>query len=213
MTPLSSFRSRIAPRVLTAPDIVIDQAVLDTCIDFCERTLIIRTSDAADTVTGVNTVDIPVPAGQALTKVMRAWCNGIELVPISDDEVSGPLDYTETVTGASQTLGMPRFMYEPAPGVLGLHPAPDDAYQITFRLACKPKRSATSVEDVLYENWVDPIVDGALARLYGMPGMQFSAPPLVIPHQAMYMTGVNRAMLEAVRGRNRAEMRVRPVRI
>lgn len=215
MTPLSAFRPRIAPRVLTALDPTIDQAVLDTCIDFCEQTLIVKaTLDSFSTVAATREYDLDATSVmENVCRVMRVWCSETELGATAEDDVNSPFAYVDAITGSTNSRSMPRCYTETSPGVLGLMPTPDAAYQMTIRAAMKPKRSATTVQDILYENWVEAIVDGALFRLYSMPGMAFSNTGMAGVHGALYKKGVNAALLEASRGRTRAERMVRPMYI
>jgi hypothetical protein len=216
MTPLSAFRARIAPRVPTALDYTIDLAVLDTAIDFCEQTLICKvTLDQFAAQPGLREYEVEAPSGSELVcKITRAWCDQAELVALGEDDVDTPLMYVDTVPGAASSRGsMPRRYTEPAPGLIALSPTPDRPYMISMRAATKPKRTAEKVREILYENWVEPITDGALFRLFSMPGMTFSNPTLAVTHAALYKQGVNRALAEAEGGRIRTERFVRPVRI
>lgn len=211
MTPLSSFTSRVAPHALTAPDVLIEQAVLDTCIDFCERTLIVRaTLDPFNTSPGVQEYDLEATdSSLTVARLMRAWLGTQELRPWSEDQVSDPFAFQSSVTGYTRPTGTPNFFDEPEPGTIGFYPAPDAAYPVAIRAALKPLRSATVVPDVLFENWANAIADGALARIFTMPA--YLQANLAGAHQALYVAAANAAALEARRGRNRAEQRVRPV--
>lgn len=213
MTPLSAFRSRIAPRVPTALDYTIDLAVLDAAIDFCEQTLICKGAlDPVLTVPGEPQCDLDaVSTNQSVIKIMRAWAKDIELTAIAEDDVDTPLMYDPNVAGLQSASGMPRAFTEPAPGAIALYPIPDAAYPLTIRAAMKPKRSAKEVEDVLFENWVEEISHGALQRLFLTPGMPFTNDKLAVFHAGQFKAGVNKALLEAARGRTRAERMVRPV--
>jgi hypothetical protein len=206
MVDLSSFRNRIAPRVLTALDYTIDLAVLDTCIDFCERSLVVQaTLDAFPTVAGTSEYDLDPPSHTKIARVMGAWADGSELVACSRDQGLRGLH------AASISQGAPQGFLNDAPDTITILPAPDRAYSVTARVSTKPSRTATQVDDQLYEDWCDGIVDGALARLHGMPHQPFTDPKLQATHFALYQQAVNRAMLAAEKGRNRAEQRIRPV--
>jgi hypothetical protein len=209
---LSEFRSRVAPLVPSCPDPLIDQAVLDSCIEFCERSLIVRLMlDEMTTTAGEFEIELDPPSDQQVCMLMRAWVDGTEIAPAAEDIV-GAFGYTASVTGETNTGGRPIAFYETQAGFIGLHPVPDDAYAVTARVATRPTRSATAVEQVLFDNWVEPIAHGALSRLYAMPGSWFDA-KLSAAYGSMFVAGINRAMVEASRGRNRADVRVTPVRI
>jgi hypothetical protein len=202
---LSAFRPRVALRVSGAPDPLIDRVVLDACIEFCDRTLIVkRTLDAVSTVADQKVYDLEGDTQQSVVQVMRAWVGTRELLPLSEDDAPPPSD---------TSTGQPRYFSEDEPGTMTLYPTPDSAsYSLVVRSAMRPTRDATQVADVLYEDWVEAITDGALMRIYGMPGDLLN-PALASVHAASFMEAVNRARLQALQGRNRAELRVTPIRI
>jgi hypothetical protein len=214
VTPLSAFRSRIAPRVPTALDFVIDDAVLDAAIDFCEQTLVVKgTLDQFNTEAGVREYDIDASGSQQnVCKVMRVWVQQREIEPLAEDDVSA-FAYVDGITGATTPSSIPSAFTEVSPSVVALMPVPDAAYPVTIRAAMKPKRSATQIEDVLYENWAEEIVHGALFRLFSMAGMPWQSDGMATTHLALYKVGINKALLEATRGRTRAERVVRVPRI
>lgn len=210
-TPLSSFTPRIAYRVDGCPDITIEQAVLDSCIDFCERSLILRqTLDQVTTAVGVKEVELDLPTNYRIVKILKVWVNETEIEAASEEEVSTPLAHVDSVPGSTSTNSVPAWYVESSPGTLRVFPAPDKAYTITVRAALKPSRSATSVDDILFENWVNAIVEGALARLYLMPERWGNAGLAAVSAKA-FLSFASSASTEAQHGRGRGELRVRPV--
>lgn len=202
MKPVEAFRNRVSVRIPELPDALIDDAVVDTCIDFCERSTIVRRNlDTFTTVAGRREYDIDACNMQSVTEIVRVWCDSSELVAVDDETL--PLD------GRQST---PRYFLEEEPGRLALYPIPNKAYTINVRAALRPQRGAKMVADTLYENWVEVIVAGALARLYAIPGDFFNA-ALAQANGAGYMAGVNSAMLQAGTGNTRVEHRTQMVRI
>jgi hypothetical protein len=211
MAALSAFTPRIAYRVDGCPDITIEQAVLDACIDFCERSLILRqTLDPTAVVAGVKEVDLDLPSGTRLAKIMKVWVDDREISAVSEDEVGTPLAHVDSVPGVTGVSSMPTGYVESSPGTIRLYPAPDKTYSVTVRAALKPSRSATAVDDILFENWVNAITEGALARLYVMPEVWGNAALAAVSAKA-FLAFVSSASTEAQHGRGRGELRVRPV--
>lgn len=210
-TPLSSFTPRIAYRVDGCPDITIEQAVLDSCIDFCERSLILRqTLDPVTTAVGAKEIELDLPANARVSKILKVWINETEIEAASEEEVSTPLALVDSIPDVTSTNSFPGWYVETSPGVVRLYPAPDKAYTVTVRAAIKPSRSSTSVDDILFENWVNAIVEGALARLYLMPEV-WGNPNLAGVCTKAFMSYVSAASAEARHGRGNGELRVRPV--
>jgi hypothetical protein len=206
---LAAFRSRVLPNLPSCPDILVDQAVLDACIEFCEKTNIVRfTSDPTAVASGEYEIDIDTPTSSKVVQVQRVWIGATELTPLQEDDV-GVFGFTEAVTGETVANGTPTSFGEIRPGTIALYPRPNSTVYITTRSSIKPSRSATSVDDVLYEDWVNVIASGALYRLYTMKAEWQDTARAGI-ELAAFKQGVGNAILESRRGRNRSDDVVRP---
>lgn len=208
MKALSVFRPRIAPKVGGCLDEVIDRAVLDTAIDFTTRSLSLRKMmDPFTTSPGRMEYDLD----PAVKMIVRAWCDGIEITPLDDDGM-GAFGFVKSIPGVSGATGVPKFFAQTDYGVISLFPTPDSVCTINMRVAVSPSRSAKVVDDQLWEDNVEVIVDGALGRLFMEPG-EWMSETLAKFHGTRYEAGVNAAMVDASRGSARAQQRVIPVHI
>lgn len=205
MSAIHAFFGRIAPFVIGCPDPTINQAIIDTCIHFCEMSMIDRRRlDAVQTSAGSQAVDLDLPPSTRAVRVLNVQVDGVNIEAAPDDVFS-----YETVINAS--VGKPRgYIY--SGGALLLYPTPDAAYTVSVQAALKPLRSATTVDDKLFEDWADVIVSGSVARLMAMP-FDWANGQLANVYQTAYIVGLNRAMLESSREKTRATLRVEPVRI
>lgn len=213
MVAVSAFRQRVAGRTPGILDYVIDIAVLDTCVEFCDETLIVKqTLDPVRALAGTNSLEVDLPAQTALARVMRVWVDGLEIFPRQEDDVDGPRGLI--VTGATPVT-RPRFFFEDSRN-LNFDSVLDKDYDVVIRAALKPSRSATEVADVLLEDWVEVITHGALYRILSQPDGDSSRPingPLAADHLRLYQAGLRAAMLHAQRGNARGELSITPVRI
>lgn len=214
MTALSAFRPWVAGQAPTATDPMIDRCVLDACIEFCDRTLVVkRMLTPISTVADVAGYALAAPAGESVAHVMRLWADGAELVPLDEDGLAGPQGFVASVPGVtSDRAGMPRYFNETDPGSISLYPRPDAVYTLNVRAALRPLRTATSVDSQLFEDWVEAITSGALARLFAVPGDLLN-PVLAKYHAGNFQQFVDRAQLQASRGRTRATLSITPVHI
>lgn len=211
MKALSLFTPRIAFRVDGCPDPVIEQAVLDTCIDFCiDSGALKQTLDQVLTTANAAEVDLDVPTSYRLVRVHKLWIDGTEIGSPHDDQANA-WDFHDTAkAGAALIKGVPRRYVHVANETIRLYPIPDKVYTVSCRAALKPSRSATTVDDALFEDHMDAIVDGALARLLAMPERWGNA-GLAMRHQDAYRRGVNRALASV--GIAAPDLQVTPVRI
>lgn len=213
MQILDVFLPRVLTSVIGCPDGLARQAVVDAAIEFCEETGIVRMmADTANTVPGVGTYDVYVPSGQRVALTQRTWYGTKELKPASSQQIDNVLAYAPGVDDATKSAGEPTSFYEIAPGEVAVFPIPLEIKPLTFRVVTKPARAATQLEDVLFEDWVDAVVAGALARIQIIPDQPFSSPPLAQMNQAKFESMKGRARAEALRGRIRGSIFVAPRR-
>lgn len=205
MSAIQAFFGRVAPFVIGCPDPTISQAIIDTCIHFCEMSMIDRRRlDAVQTSAGNQSVDLDLPPSTRAVRVLNVQVDGVNIEAAPDDVFS----YETAINGS---VGKPRgYIYQD--GALLLYPIPDATYTVSVQVALKPTRSATTVHDKLFEDWADVIASGSISRLMAMPA-DWTNGPLAAVYQTAYTVGLNRAMLESSREKTRATLRVEPVRI
>lgn len=211
MLNLDVFLPRLLPSVPGCPDPTARQALLDSAIEFCEETALVRITTDPQVAAGVSVYEVEVPLGQKVAITQRAWYGRQELMPAMSSMVSNVDAYTFVPSDPNQ---VPHSFLESAPGEITLFPAPGvlATGQVTFRAATKPSRSATSVADVLYEDWAEAIVAGALKRLHAIPDTPYFSDNHAIRRAAEFQLGINRARAEAQRGRVRGSITTAPRR-
>lgn len=190
-----------------------EQALRDACIEFCERTEVVQTVDTFDVEAGQAEYDVGSPAQQQLCRVIRVTYGDTVLLPVAVDEVrSGAAMRAGVDTEVTAEAGTPTRYYQRVPGgsEIYLWPVPDvDATAaLAVRAAFAPLRSATQVEDVLFNDWMREIVSGALSLLQIVPGQPFTNPTLAEYHRGVFHSGMNRATTQARRGFTRGALGV-----
>lgn len=207
MKPLSVFYSRIKPFVATCPEPTIDQALLDASIRFCEDSKVIHeVGEAFTTVATVGAYEVESPTDQRVTSIRQVWCDGIPIAPLMGDTSPAALTTTGTPTNYYGTRVGSEFL-------LQLYPIPDKACSITVDAAFCPTRSATQVEDDLFDLWAEAIINGALARIMSIPDQPYSNPERA-SGAAMSFNGLSaRAKREAAFNRVEGSTTVRPRRM
>ena len=215
MQSLDVFLSRLLPHVMGCPDVTAKQALLDSCIEFCEETLLVQHTSPPQTATanvGTYTLTLPEPTHQAVAMVQKMWFGTSLLSVAASNDVSNILALTSPAGTESAATGTPSVYYEISPGLVGIYPRPEttQASMISARLASKPLRTATQVDDILYTDWVETIVAGAIGRLCETAGQPYSNPSLAASGYAKFWRDVSKATNLAKRGRVVTSMYVTP---
>lgn len=191
MVPLSQFFPRLLPQVLGCSEPLAQQALLDSAIEFCSQSLaVVQPLDPITVPVGFPTVEIETPTDTQVAQVMSAMFDG---------QLLEGLPSWESAT-LSAPDGTPRaFWGQDIDEVyhLTLLPAPDRLVRnaLLVRVALQPTRSATQVQDILYDRYADAIISGALAYLYAVPDQPFTNEP-----KAQMMASRARARTNAARG-------------
>lgn len=200
---------RLLPSVPGCSDPLARQALLDAVIEFCEETQIVRvTTDPTYLTGGASVYTVDVPSGQRVVLTQRAWYGTTELAPMPASMIGSVSVFTGS--DPADAAQFPRYFLESAPGEVGLYPTPGPLANelLTFRVATKPSRSASSVENVLFEDWSEAVVAGALMRLHAIPDTPFFSDGHAMRRAAQFQLAISRARSEAQRGRVRGSLTV-----
>lgn len=218
MATLSNFYPYILPHVNGCPEIVVDVNLRSAIIEFCEKSLILqRDHDPVTVVKNISDYDFETPiSDHIVVKILRAFHKGQSLSPISPDDINDPTIYNRFANDDNSTLtGAPKNIFQKDERTFTLFPIPDEtkASSLTMRIAMKPSRSATTMQDVLYEDYAEPIASGTLSRLMLTPNKPYTNTQLAVAHQSLFVGGINKAKQLANRGFVRSEIKLKIPRI
>ena len=205
MTPLSAFFPRLLPNVLGCPEPLAQQALLDSAIEFCGRSLAVTTTlDAVTLTAGETSFAVATPTDTTIAQVLNLWFDGRQI---------DPHPYSEA-TDAIAPTGEPRYFYgQDIDEVFNitLMPAPDRtvAGGVIVRAALKPTRAATTVHNILFERYAPAIVDGALAILMSINDQPFSNEQKAMVMGSSARAKANAARTDALYGRVQSSMSVK----
>lgn len=104
----------------------------------------------------------------------------------------------------------PTMFFQPNRGTIRLMPKTEEAVTgaLKINVAVKPRRDADEVEDIVWEDWAEPIAEGALAELRAIPNEQWTDYTVSAAHRAAFDHGVNVARGDQVRSHARADRTV-----
>ena len=171
MVNLSQFFPRLLPYVVGCPEPLAQQALLDSAIDFCNRTSVVSLElDPLTVVKNVDTYEIDTPDQTSVATTLKVWYDG---------KIIDPVPYEQATGMYSSMNGAPRYYFGSFVDEvysLTLLPMPRDtlANSLRIRVALTPTRSATQVHSILYDRYADGIVAGAMAIICSIPDQPFT---------------------------------------
>lgn len=217
MKPLSAFYPFVLPWVEGCPGPMADQAILSSAIEFATKSQVVQITYTDNVLVGVEDYDIEIPSQMVLTNVLRVYHKDTRLTPAALHSVSSGLALRGENIGTDTALtGDPKvyFTKDPMGAQVSLYPLPVTAVTdgLTVRAALAPARTATLVEDTLFDDFAEAIACGALARLYGIPGQSFTNEVLTRKHETKFSAAIKSATSTGRTGQVVASSRVAPVR-
>ncbi len=215
MAQLSDFAPYVLPYVVGCPEPLMEQHVRDTCIDFCSRTSIIQLAlDPIDALQGQIECDLDTPNGTITHLILEAWYEGRPLGQFKSGDTSSTAEaFNLLFAGADVYGGTPKsvqltptntFMFDVAPFA-------DSIAGVTMKVALKPTRTTTTVDDLLFNDYADTIGQGTVSRLMRLPGQTFSSRDWTA-YESMYQVARTNARIRASKSFGRAGMFMRPRR-
>jgi hypothetical protein len=217
MVSLSEFMPYVLPSVPGCTDVLAEQYLRDVCIDFCSKTLLIqRDHDPVSVVAGQADYDLDPPTGARVHMVMQAWFERQPLDVVTPDSPGmRPEVFNSGFQGADTNTGNPTKLIQKDDLTFTLERAPsvDSISAVTMRIALKPTRNATDVENILLDDYAYEIGQGAAARLMRIPGQPFTNIQLALAYETTYVTARNTAQARANRSYGRGTQQVQMRRL
>ena len=210
MTAHTSFLDYVLPHVPGCTNELALHEIKNTIIDFCEKSLVLQVDQEPVTIiAGINEYDLDPPKERLAVKILRAWYKAIPLEAIAPDDVTTSAVYNPN-SGVTITKADPRWYIQKDPRTYTLYPIPRETARLslTMRLAIKPTRAATSIDDVIFEEYAEVIGHGAIARLAISPGKPYTNLDLAMGRASLYQAGLNVARDRSQKGYARANRRV-----
>lgn len=204
VVPVKKFSPFIVPLAEGCPDFVMAQAVTATVADICKATGCITTRTCFTTQDGESEYDLRLNFGLNPELVRSVYCDGRQVEACRLDELDrrfGGADWREAV-------GVPAYYTFIRPGTLVLTPAPDKEMFVSVTLTCSVSRMTETVPEEFFVDYLDTVVNGALARIYRIQGQTYTNVRLAEGYQAKYEAGLNDIRLDVSRDFTRGTGRV-----
>jgi len=186
-----SFAPWVRPSVPGCPDPMIERAVCDAAIEFCEQTQAFVEAATLTTQVGKASYDVVSDAGVP-GMVLSATLGNRTLHPVYVEVLSHSIgDTWRTDTGK------PAYYLADFEDQVHVYPIPTEAETGTLTLAARPSRNDTEWDDRLFERYGEIIADGALARLLNQVSVPWSEPNAALQRRQRFQQGINKVRAKA----------------
>lgn len=193
MKNLSEFTKYIAPDVPGCPSVLIERELLNAAQEFCQDTWILNadatatiTTDDIDT-TNNNSVDVNISGtddGTAVFPITFPITFGgtadryrpFALDGFTIDGVKKDLTYWQNVVHNQYLPDTSvKYFYFKSDGIITFFPF-STGCEIWVKYIYKPLKSVTQLDDMLFEDYLDPILSNIKSRLFNMPMKTWTNP-------------------------------------
>jgi hypothetical protein len=195
------------------PELVLENAIRNACIEFCERTDWLLYTPIPQQLTALEneydlTLDLPV--GAEVARVQSMWANQLPLTPKDEEDLRRiyGLDWRNQ-------SGTPAFytQYTTDTAILCPFPTQTVVAALGMTLVVRPRQDSTSVDPSLLNRWREVIGAGARARLAQIPGQAYESAKGADRMTMKFEAGVMEGIRMRNRGLTRSTLRVRAPRL
>jgi hypothetical protein len=203
-TNWEKFYPYVQPYVPGCPEVVIDTHLQEAAEEFCARSEVWRADlETIKIVGGTADYELDAPTGALIENVLLLRVEGRPLTQVHDG------NFTPTVlpTGAPVT-GRPSMFSILGDTSVRLYPTPDVKYNMEGLVVLKPSLRSRGVEDFIFNTHGRSIAVGAVARLTGIPGKEWTNPDVAYSHMSEFQRKICAAK---TRDPRRSKLRVAPM--
>lgn len=191
---------RVAAYAPGVADPVAEQYLRDSAIQFCTKTLCWQYDcGTLAQKEGEGEYELDLPSQAKMILPLAVWVGGLKLVSRGPEFLYVQGDWQ------AQT-GRPKYFYSDDLRSIRVVPIPERDDVITARVACAPTTTATTLPDILVDQYYEAVVDGALARALAIPNQPFSDMSKAVFHARQFEAMATMARIAATKGHSRGEL-------
>ncbi len=204
------FHDEVVPRAPGAPIGVVNKAIRDACIEWCERTKIYQRTLGPLVLAALDpTVElVSLPEQTELVDVRYAYLyEGETLEPAGVDML-----VSEMGIGWELKKGTPKYYHIQDESSIRLAPYPEEVMDnaLTLRVSLRPTPDSTGIEQFIAKRYKFALGRGALAHLMSAPeSYSYSNHGLAATHRATFESQMGTAAVRRYRGGTRQRTRTR----
>jgi hypothetical protein len=199
MASLDDFLAMVRGRLPGCPDFVLNEAVRDAAIEFCKRTRLLVERVTVDVVAEEAAVTLS-PDTDLHWEVLDLRRDNTRLTPWNRNEA--------LMQDQSLETGAPQYYYQEGDRTLALSPIPDADETLTALVTLRPDDAATTLPDVLWTDYREPIAAGARAWVRRNHG-DWVNPQLEAEDRVIFERAIHNQNIRRARGGVNTTLRVR----
>lgn len=202
------FLPEVMQFVRDVPEVVALNAIRNSCIEFCQETRYIQQHlDPMAGVATIGTYDLEANDGTyKIADIIECWYGEQFLVPKSIEQ----LTQIYRTTNWNTLDGNPYYYYRPSSQEIRLVPYPKvtEANKIRVLAALKPSRASTTIQEEIFERFLEDVACGARARLYNTPNQPYFDPKSAMEYLKRFNDVMADVRTQVNKGLTRASVQI-----
>ena len=202
------FLPEVMPYVHDVPEIVAVQAIRNACIEFCEETHYFQENlDPIAGIKGQGLYDLEANnSAYKVVEVMQAYYGDQLLIPKGQEE----LNQIYRTSNWEDLTGNPFYYFRTRAGEMRLvtKPVTTEANKLKVKAAIAPKRASLTVDEELFERFLEQISYGARARLYNTPNQPYYDPRTATEYTKRFNDVMAEVRTRVYKGLTRASTKI-----
>lgn len=156
-----------------------------------------------------HTVDISLNTTASDPLLSLSVDSELEIVSVVDVKYS-EYDKLESIKffPTVEQIGKPNAFIAKDKRTVHLIPTPNDVYTVTVKVAVRPSRTATTINDTVLDENLEALRFGTLARLKSQPATDWHSPSEIQYYDTRYQEEVATRRIQLMQNESMAEMRV-----
>lgn len=202
------FLPEVMPYVHDVPEVVAVQAIRNACIEFCEETHYLQ--ENLDPITGLLNIGLydldANDSNYKVVEIMQAYYGDQLLIPKSQEQ----LNQIYRTSNWETLSGNPYYYFRTRAGEIRLVTKPilTEANKLNVKAAIAPKRASTTVDEELFERFLEYISYGARARLYNTPNQPYYDPKTSMEYTKRFYDAIGEVRTRVYKGLTRTAVNI-----
>jgi hypothetical protein len=202
------FLPEVLPYVHDVPEVVAVQAIRNACIEFCEETHYLQ--ENLDPITGLINIGLydldANDSNYKVVEIMQAYYGDQLLIPKSQEQ----LNQIYRTSNWENLSGNPYYYFRTRASEIRLvtKPIVTEANKLNVKAAIAPKRASTTVDDELFERFLEYISYGARARLYNTPNQPYYDPKTSMEYTKRFYDAIGEVRTRVYKGLTRTSVNI-----
>lgn len=212
-TNITEFSKLVASDVLHCPDELLLFQTINTLIDFCDKTWLISKNLNFE----IDSIDIEEDINNYVDFDIREFVTDLKPFAVLDFKIDGVSYNFRRESVESNISDMQTVKYRSEKYfdfvnnyILRVFEISANSSNLFVKLAFKPLRASTTVPDILYEDWLEPLLSGIKARLQSLPNKPWTDLESAQINYNTYRRGISRAKMIVNKGHTRNSTHVKP---